>query len=288
MLFVSLAWLSGTAAAETPVTLDVVMVDFWPEMDQPGVTVFYEIRLADDIPLPQNLKIKIPTNVDLLSFKNEDGKPLVWEVATRGQWQELKFTTTTAIFYLSFNDPGVVKQDNLRSYSFEWLSVYPVNELSFTLQVPYGAGKLISEPQMSRAETCSNNCSYFALNTGDVAADEPFPISFQYEKDLTNPNYAAQSVHGAEKIDDFTKGRTASPLSVVIWLAAVALAMTILVGLYYWWFRRRSVEHQTHPVRGVGIENPEKQAIFCHECGNRSRAGDTFCRNCGTELRRFN
>jgi ribosomal protein L37E len=38
-------------------------------------------------------------------------------------------------------------------------------------------------------------------------------------------------------------------------------------------------------VQGVGIMNPEKQAVFCHECGNRSKVGDHYCRNCGTELR---
>ncbi|MDY6873337.1 MAG: hypothetical protein SVR81_05135 [Chloroflexota bacterium] len=117
---------------------------------------------------------------------------------------------------------------------------------------------------------------------------EPFPISFQYKKDLSKPDYPARSVRGSEKIDEFTIDRTASPLSVVLCLAGVALAVTILVGLYYWWFRRRSVEHHTRPVRGVGIDNPEAQAIFSHECGSRSRAGDSFCRNCGTELPRFN
>jgi hypothetical protein len=126
------------------------------------------------------------------------------------------------------------------------------------------------------------------FEAGQVEAGEAYPVFFQYEKDPSNPAYSALNVYAAEEINDSTRGRTASPLSVVIWLAAVALAVTILVGLYYWWFRRRAADQPTLPVRGVGIDNPEKQAIFCHECGSRSRSGDTYCRNCGTELRRFN
>lgn len=288
ILVASLVWPIGTAAAQNPVTLESVSVDLWPELDQPGVTIFIEIKLAENDSTSQSVRIHIPPSADVVSLKNDAGNPLVWELTSEGQGQTLAFNTIGTITELTLYDPGVVKQDQYRSYSYEWRSANPVNALSFTLQVPYGAGQLVSEPQMTLADTCSQNCKYYALAVGEVEANEAVSLSFQYEKDLSNPAYSALSVRVAENIDDFTKGRTASPFSVVVWLAAVALAVTILVALYYWWFRRRSIEHHTRPVQGVGIDNPEKQAIFCHECGSRSRAGDTFCRNCGTELRRFN
>ena len=74
-------------------------------------------------------------------------------------------------------------------------------------------------------------------------------------------------------------------MSVAFWLLAVAFAMLIMVGLYYWWFRVNISHKGERVAQGIGITNPEKQAVFCHECGMRSKAGDSYCRNCGTELR---
>lgn len=255
------------------------------------MTVYYEMDLLADVALPQHLSLRIPANTDVLALSNtindETGEPLTWEVIPDGEWQYLQFTTESVDIRLVVYDPGIVKQGQLRSYEFEWLSAYPVHALTFMLQIPYCAGALVTDPQMSRADTSSQNCACYVLEAGQVEAEEPFLLAIQYEKDLSNPDYPALSVHAAEEVNDFTRGRTASPLSVVIWLGAVALAMIILVGLYYWWFRRQMIPQQARPSRGAVIDHPEKQAIFCHECGSRSRPGDTFCRNCGTELRRF-
>lgn len=94
-------------------------------------------------------------------------------------------------------------------------------------------------------------------------------------------------VEAAEPIDESTPGRAPSPLSVVIWLLVAALAVLILLGIYYWWFQGKTSDEPVRSVPGVGILNPEKQAVFCHECGMRSRPGDYYCSNCGTELRRL-
>ncbi len=239
VLLTGLAWPTGAAVAAASITFDTVTVDLWPEYDRPGVTVFREMDLAADTALPQDLSLRIPANAEVLSLSNGGEQPLAWEHAADGGRQTLQFKTSAPRIQLTFYDPAVIKQDQLRSYAFVWLSDYPVNALTFTFQIPYCAGALVTDPPMSRADTSSQNCVYYILEAGQVEAGEAFPVSFQYAKDLSNSAYPALSVYPAEKIDDFTTGRTATPFSVVIWLAAVALA--ILVGLYYWWFRRKTV-----------------------------------------------
>jgi hypothetical protein len=64
--------------------------------------------------------------------------------------------------------------------------------------------------------------------------------------------------------------------------------LLLLIGLYYVRFRKKkSLQKTVGGPDGVVI-NPDKQAVFCHECGSRSRPGDSYCRSCGTELHRFN
>ncbi|MDY6873336.1 MAG: hypothetical protein SVR81_05130 [Chloroflexota bacterium] len=65
-------WFTGITAADTPVALDTVTVDLWPKLDQPGLTVFYEISLAEDVAPSQNIHLRIPTNVDVLLLQNGD------------------------------------------------------------------------------------------------------------------------------------------------------------------------------------------------------------------------
>jgi len=107
-----------------------------------------------------------------------------------------------------------------------------------------------------------------------------------YTKNTSNPAYPALAVEPAVDVDEITPGKTPSPLSVVLWLLSFAVAVLLLVGVYFLWFHHKTREGQAHLVDGVGIRNPEKQMIFCHECGKRSSPGDIFCSNCGTELRR--
>ncbi len=162
-----------------------------------------------------------------------------------------------------------------------------MESFSLTVYQPFGASELETEPSLTQMEVLDDGRKVYSKNFGRMSSDELVWLDLQYEKDITNPDYPALSVSAVSPLNDSVIGHSATPLSVVVWLAAVAVVVMIMVVIYYWWINRRMQHKREHIVRGVGILNPEKQAVFCHECGSRSKAGDAYCRSCGTELRRF-
>ncbi len=119
---------------------------------------------------------------------------------------------------------------------------------------------------------------------GAIPAGELLNFSFEYTKAPGDMNFPGLPVEPAIPIDTAATSGTPSPLMVVLWLLVVIVAVTIIVGLYYWWFKANVSDESERRLQGVGIVNPEKQYYFCHECGMRTKLGDHFCSNCGTEL----
>jgi hypothetical protein len=95
----------------------------------------------------------------------------------------------------------------------------------------------------------------------------------------------AQVIEPRDPVTNNAPGRSPSPESVLRWLSIVAISVFVAIGLTYVSIRKKS-KQQDRTVQGVGILNPEKQAVYCHECGQHANPGDNYCRNCGTELRK--
>ena len=73
---------------------------------------------------------------------------------------------------------------------------------------------------------------------------------------------------------------------------AVAGVGLIGYGAYSAWRHqqggsKRRVKRQPRRQGRAGQASPQTgTAVFCHNCGTQAVAGDKFCRECGTELRR--
>ena len=252
--------------------------------------VRYEIQLDEGSRMPVDLTLQIPVDAQSLTISNlnedNDTLGLQTDVEDIGLWKDVRFTTITRVIEVEYYDPNLVKEGEQRLFEFEWLSIYPVDSLSLTIRQPFGGSDIHSQPAMDEKFTGSGNIEYYTGELGSVPAGEVFTLSLMYTKNTSNPAYPALPVAPAMDVNETTPGKTPSPLSVVLWLLSFAVAVLVLVGIYYLWFHYKTREKQTHVVDGVGIRNPEKQMVFCHECGKRSSPGDIFCSNCGTELRR--
>jgi len=210
------------------------------------------------------------------------------DAITTGDWQNIRFITPSPEIRIEYRDTNLIKQNDQREYIFEWQATYPVSSLIVILHPPYGASELDANPPLRASTDGGENPNQYAGEFGDLAAGETFSLHLRYTRNTTNLSYPALDVAPAMPLDETTAGRSASPLSVVLWLLVVALAVLISVGLYYFWFRVNSLEKRSRAYNSVRIINPDKNVIFCHECGMRSQAGDSYCRNCGTSLHQTN
>lgn len=279
------------ADASQTIVLNSVMVDLWPEYDRPSVLVIYEIELGEPASFPLELTFQVPAKADMqtVASRDDDGEliPLEWEASSTGQWMDIQFTTMDSYIRLEYYDPSILKQDDQRLFKFTWSSLYPASDLSIYVQQPYGASDLATIPEMTEVASTTPKSAYYMLEVGPVEAGDPYVLQIQYAKNTSNLAYPALDVFAAAPINRNTTGRAASILGVVLGLLVIATALLLLVGLYYLRFRKKN----DLQIKGGGpdgvVINPDKQAVFCHECGSRSKPGDSYCRNCGTELRRF-
>ncbi len=270
-------------------SLALVEVNLLPEFRRPSMLVIYDIQLEADTSLPQELVFQIPSDAELeiISGRNAGGQRVMmdWQVVEIGDWKDIKFTTHSLEIVLEYEDPNLIKQEDLRQFEYQWLSIYPVMNLSIIVRQSFGASQIESDPSLGQRMEGLGETFYYQADIGTIPAGELFVLDISYTKDTANLSYPALKVQPAMPIDENSPGRTPPPMSVALWLLAVAFAVLIMVGLYYWWFRANVSSRGERVAQGVGITNPEKQAVFCHECGMRSKTGDSYCRNCGTELR---
>jgi hypothetical protein len=280
----------GSAQNQDDIDLVSVSVNLLPEFTRPNVLVVFEITLEERLPLPQELTFEIPADVQVLKVYNftpeEQPLELVYQSSRDENWKNLSITASYPQIRIEYQDPNLIRQDDQRWYDFQWLSFYPVGELSVNVRQPEGASDFQSQPPLLRRASIPEDDVDYTRIFGAIPANELFTLSFSYTKESDDAAQPELPVEPASPIDGNAPGRTPAPASVILWLLVASLAVVIVVGTFYWRYRTNIHNQQERFVQGVGILNPEKQAFFCHECGMRSKAGDRYCSNYGTELRK--
>jgi len=269
------------AQAQSQVPLEFVKITLLPEHNQPLVLVIYEIQLDQSVNLPKDLAFQIPGDAQLLiiGYQEEDGSFILLEhtLTDNSYWNDIRFTANTHTIHIEYFDPNLIEEGDRRMFEYQWLSIYAVNDLSIIVQPPPDASSVISEPPL-------DNLTWQAEET--VPPGNLVSFSLMYTKSTDDLSGSIFKVEPRQPSDETVLGRSLSPFSVVLWLMSVALTILFMVGLYFIWFKASVKNKPARVVRGVEILNPEKQVIFCHECGMRARLGDSYCSNCATELRK--
>ena len=279
----------AAAQSLSEIQFQSVKVRLFPEFNGTSIYVICEIELADDVPTNQTIRLMIPINVQDYFAASIDQygslTTLELSIAYQGQWKILQFTSPSNTIRLEYNDPNLTIDGNDRYFQFNWFSFYKVENLSLQVQGAVNAGELQSYPKLDKFQENGNNRPYYRITNGPFREEKLVTFNFWYTENaspLTNP---AQQVEMGAEISENTPGRPPSPIKLLVWFLVVEFSLIILIGVYYFWVRKKTEIRREHMYDGLGIINPEKQFVFCHECGKRSSPGDKFCSNCGTELR---
>jgi ribosomal protein L40E len=278
---------AGRVQAAPEVVFHGVQVGLWPEREGPSVVVSLDIKLASYVSLPQAITLKVPTDADVASIQMIDDRGSVeradWEETSGESWKDLHLTVTSPNILVTYTDPLLIYFDQVRTFNYLWYSNYSVDNLTVSIRQPYGAGELVTHPESAKD---GGECCIYNVDAGPVTAGMSYGVNFHYVKDLENAEYPALGVEPMSAVDEMTQGRAIMPSTVVIWLLGFALLLIFLVALYYWWYQRHyEGEPGESAYRRAATRRKANKAAFCHECGGRSQPGDTYCRNCGTELR---
>lgn len=294
LMITGTCWGSAHAQDTQGIQINTLEVQLLPEYEGDSMLVIWNIELSEDTSLPRELMVKIPADAEIqsISLSNQDAGQIAAEAEegaiTIGEWQNVRFTTSSPEIQIEYFDPNLIEENNQRKFDFKWFSTYPVSAILINVYQPLGISEIITMPALPAATEATATITQYSGELGAISPSEIFSFELSYAGKTDTPSYPKLDVISATPIDKTTTGRSAIPLSVVIWLLALAVSILIIVGLNYWWFRKNNMEKRTRTYHSVGIMNPEKGVTYCYECGMRSQSGDSYCRNCGTPLQQSN
>jgi hypothetical protein len=292
----SFSWTTTAAHAqdETPL-LEWLTVDLWPDFDRPSVLVLLTASINPDTPLPATVRLPLPEGATLnavarITDDNEMIDDLTYSEGEDAVVVEATERRMRIEYYIPYEGDGLERQ-----FSFAWLAESTgVGELDVSVQEPAAATALATDPAAAAPVTGNDGLRYYNLPTETVPAGEPYVVAVTYTMSSSQLTTALASVPtpdtGAAAAADTSNSGGLSALNWPIILGAAG-GILLLLALGWQLFGARlssrpvgRTPRKPAPQRTTAPTG-ETRAVYCHECGERSRPGDRFCRNCGTQLK---
>jgi hypothetical protein len=293
-----------SARAQLPAAnIETLILDIWPDYDQPNVLVLMTGTLSSNTPLPTTVSIPLHADaeVNAVARVTEDNR-MIDDIDYTIANDILTLTTPDSRFRVEYYAPYESNGIN-HAFTFEWLADVPVESLLAAVQQPTGATNMSVTPANANAVSdTTDGFTYYTFPPETIPAGEPFIITFNY--DMVTPQLSVDSLPapGSTSETNANSGSStnaSSPsgsfsLGDINWLLVIGVLGVILVAVVVTWLvatrQRRPVRknRKPRPKRANNVTKSSGRAKFCHQCGNKLNANDKFCRECGTAVKGFN
>ncbi|MDH3944564.1 MAG: zinc ribbon domain-containing protein [Anaerolineae bacterium] len=261
LIVATAVFMPGEAAAQSDVRIEAIDIGLWPEFDRPEMLVIYRIMLAEDTTLPVQVSFRIPTRAgEPHAVADDVTGDKAYSLNVQGEWTQVIFTAEGLFLQIEFYDPALDASSSPRHYDFEWPGDYAVTSSVINIKLPGDSDNVVISPSFGSGQTGEDGYLYYQAVAGELPAGEPFNISLDYERGGV----------------DFQQW--------VVWgIGALGVVLIGWGGYRFMAASRASSNPSRH--RRKPAASGTGGARFCHSCGEATKKGDQFCRNCGTELR---
>jgi hypothetical protein len=281
--------LPAGAAAQSDIRLTTLQVQLWPEYDQPSMLVIFDFEVAPETSLPARVEFEIPRNANLIAVAALQNGDLI-----NARFEEPVTQDDAKLFavivesltahHFEYYQP-LARSADTRQFSFRWDGRYAVDEFSLRVQQPLDTTTLTTDPPLKPSQDSLDGLTYFANQPQRLDAGTPYPLNLEYQKTSEALTVPPTSVEPSQPLGEETAGRI-SANDYWPYVAGVVGILLIAGGVGYYYMTQRiqrfNPRRRQRPRREDAAANSE---VYCHQCGQRARAGDRFCRVCGTRLR---
>ncbi len=276
------------AHAQGRPSLEILSVQLQPEEDRPSVLVIYDLKLAEESPVPVQMEIPLPPGADLNAVAREEQGGLVvvpYETADKGGTQIIVFTaSSTEFFYrVEFYQP-YEREGEHRHFVFQWDGSYAASILRVDLKQPLDSRNVNTDPPLNEVSQDEYGFVYRAATFSALPAGSPLTIVVDYDKSSDVLNVAGSNIRPSQEVDETTSGRI-SVETFMPWIIGSIGLVLVAVGLLYLARGDRLRQVRPRPRHRKPAEEGGDSQVYCHQCGQRARPGDRFCRSCGSRLR---
>lgn len=239
---------SAHAQAEV-VTLSELVIQVWPEYDQPSVLVLYHGQVAEGTALPVELRFALPPDAAFHAAAYYDAAtgdllnaPHVLENGS------IVMSSPNGTFHIEFYDPALQSDGEQRSYTLAWEGDYAVQQLIWEVQQPPTAQSFSVDPTGGSLAVGENGLAYYSVSQPGVAAGETTALSLSYlnpEGALTRDLTLAQG-----------SGRAIWPVWAAAGVAVLGIGAGIGAYLYARKCARDAKEAESTPSGDLADETP--------------------------------
>lgn len=290
------------AQRQQTVRFQHIQIDLWPEYDRQAMLVIYRAVLANDVSLPADITIRIPASAgqpNAVAVRDADGIALNadFEIQVLDEWAYINMTTNYPEVQIEYYDPGITREGNLRSFTYNWPGDYAADSIIMLVQQPPGATNISTMPRLTEITNDSAGLLYLQGEIGAVAQGETFAMKVTYEKDSDDLTVNFLQVDSSAPVSTATPGRMSVDSALPYAMAILGVVVLFIAGFWYWSTGRQQNQPRKRSGRSekrksarvvepeMHDHNPYEQSTFCHQCGKRALPGDKFCRSCGAKLR---
>lgn len=262
--------------AQNEIRLETFSVDFLPEYDDPDMLIIEKFRLPAESALPVSVTFRLPALARVNAVAYEKNGELFYVPSTRLSIEDGLQVATFQVEYpleyrLEYYIP--LKRNGLsRKFTYRWASDYTAEHISIKLNLPPDATNVSTEPALT------GNAHVLTGDFPTLQAGEAFTLTIEYQRPTNAVQTYQQPVQPAQPLNS-SPGWTERMTTLWPWILGLAGVALIVGGGWYYWSAgrgRKTEPRKRHAVSGA--------IIHCHQCGQRARPGDRFCRICGTRL----
>lgn len=277
----------GGANAQESVHFHELVIELWPEYDQPDVLVIYRAFLASEISLPAEITFQIPADVgqpNAVAVRDANNQLLSvqYQRVVRGGVAEVTFTTTSREIQFEYYDPDLLVQDQEREFVYQWPGIHQVDSAVIQVQQPRGAEGLTTIPALGNSFAGSDGLTYYN-QAFELESGEPVAITVRYQKQDDSLTIREQPVQPSVPIEvnpSFSfQGR-----SLVPWILGGVGVLLVLGAVFLYWGCGSGSKLSNNLTSVFSSPRRPPSGGFCPQCGVPRDKSDRFCRNCGNSL----
>lgn len=289
------------AAAQINATqLDSLAVELWPNYDRPAMLVLLTGTLPQNTPLPAMLTIPIPPGAEIHAVASFSATgALMSDVNYTVEGGRLTLTTPALKFRVEYYDPYKTDGDR-NTYVFNWQSDLSIDAVSVVAQQPIAATDFtVDPPATSSAANRGDGLNYYSPPARPVGPGEPFAVTVSYTATATTLSAPSPQFALGDESESTTTTTAAPPQSsgnTQWWILAIAGALFLIGGAWYVGQRQGQASSRarrpqparpakSQPSKPQPAEKNVAKTRYCHKCGQPAQAKDTYCANCGTQLK---
>ena len=289
-LLMILLLVPAPASAQEGIPFDRAIVQLWPEYDQPSMLVLLNVQLPSTVPLPSQVTFLLPGSVDRpyvvavgQTAQTVTDQGIEYEVQKNSEWLEVTVTANGPAILIEYYDPGLVIQEESRSFTYVWPGNHAVDVFSVSMRVPVDTIGVTTDPEMSEVTSPNSQQTFLEWGTSNLQEGEQVPVQLTYIKKSDRLSIADQPLETGT-VDEDTQGRISLSNYLPWILGGLGILLIVVGGLYFW----QASKGKLGPRRRHRVRDEESNVgeVYCHQCGKRAQPADRFCRTCGTRLRR--